>query len=182
MLSELENELLAEVKASILKPRLRHVDGLPSLEGEDLVRRFATEAPAVYVALQPFTVRDGKATVRFGLAGVAKNARGQKEARHGDAKAIGLNEILDALAALLDQKATPSTSWRVMGIRLMDDAVFFKNGLYVGAVDVEGVVALEKGIDASTLADFATFRIDYDVVAGAGEPPAADQLANLHLL
>lgn len=183
MLTELELELVAAVKGSALGPRLRQVDGLPSLDGDDLVKRFAAEAPAVFVAPQPFTVRDGKATVKFGVAGVAKNARGQKEARHGDAKgAIGLNEILDSLAVLLDQAATASTSWRVTGVRFMDDAVFFKNGLYVGAVDVEGLLALDKGIDEATLDDFATFRIDYDVVPGEGEPPAADQLENLHLL
>lgn len=182
MLSELENELLAAVNASALKPRLRQVDGLPSLEGEDLVRRFATEAPAVYVAPQPFTVRDGKATVRFGVAGVARNARGQKEARHGDAKAIGLNEILDALAALLDQASTASTSWRVTGVRFMDEAVFYKQGLYVGAVDVEGILALEKGIDESTLDEFAIFHADYDLAPADGTIDATDHMDNLQEL
>lgn len=176
MLAELENELIALVKASPLAARLKMVDSVPDLDADTLVKKFLTSAPAVYVAATPFTVSEGRAKVRFGLAGVAVNARGQKAARQGDASAIGMYEIVDALAILLDGAGTASTSWGVTGVNFINDDQFHRNGLYVGAVTVEGLVGLDKDIDGSTLDDFLKAFVTYDLAPADAVIEAEDRI------
>lgn len=164
MLAELEDGLVAMIRTSALGGKLATVAGLPDLDSAALVKRFGAEAPAVYVAPMDFTVADGAAAVRFGIACVARNSRSQEAARKGDGKAIGLAQIVDAVLAVMDGGCAAGTVFYVTGVSFQADEAFYAAGLYVATVAVEADgVELPRAIDDSTLALFKTFRASYDV-------------------
>lgn len=177
MLGELEDELIALVQGSVLGAKLRQVTSLPELDEENLVKRMFADAPAVYVSASPFTVTNGVAMVRFSLAGVARNARGDRAARHGDDATIGLYEIVDTLASLLDDAATAGSNWHVLGVNFLNKARFFAHGLHVGAVNIEGKVMLASLFDVDGLDAFETFHADYDLAAPDEQIDATDDVA-----
>lgn len=173
MLAETENALIALVRQAPIGQRLREVASLPDLEGESLIGRFATDAPAVYVALGSFPVANRAARLKFGLACVARNSRSHEAARQGDGKAIGLYEIIEAVMALMDGARTPDANWRVTSCDLMVDDNLYKKGIYAGVVQIEmtGEVELPDPIDEDSLSPFETFHADLDIppIEAAGE-------------
>lgn len=181
MLAECEDGLIALVKSAPVGKRLATVAGLPDLDGSNLVTRFGSEAPAVYVAPGTFGVKSGYATPRFGLACVASNSRGQEAARKGDGKAIGLYQIVEGVAAILDAGTAGGVNWSVIGVDFVADETLYKSGLHVAVVRVEAAdVELPPALDEATLALFKTFRADYDAdphesaaehAKWAGDPP-----------
>ena len=174
MLAELENGLVALVKASALARRLRAVDSLPDLTGDSLVGRFVTDSPAVYVAVASFPVKSGYARPRFGLACVASNSRRHHAARHGDGIMIGLHEMLDAVMALVDgatvQAGPTGFAFEVVSCDFIASEALFQKGVYAGVVQIQSVceVPLPNALGStadieSTLADFKTFHADFDI-------------------
>lgn len=165
MLADSENGLIALIKGSPIGARLRQVDALPDLEGDSLVQKFATDAPAAYLAPAPFQVRDRNARLQFGIACVAKNSRSHQAARQGDGMAIGLYELLEGIAALVDGARTPDALWRVVSVDFLPDERLFKAGVYAGVIRIEtaGEVELPAALDDAALADFTTFHADVDV-------------------
>lgn len=169
MLADIEDALVDLLKKSPLANRLAEVDSLPDLEGENLVSRFATKAPAIYVALGSFPITGGAARLKFGIACVAKNSRGHRSARHGDGIAIGLYEIIDAVLPLID-----GASIEIDGETMVFEAVscdqvsseaLYKNGLQVAVVQVHTTsdVDLPEVIDEGRLTEFRTFASDFDI-------------------
>lgn len=164
MLAEAENALIALIKAAPIGSKLREVASLPDLDGDSLVKKFATDAPAVYFAAAPFTVSDRLARLRFGVACVARNSRGHTAARQGDGKLIGLYEMMEAVAAVLDGATAGNTGWRVTSGDFMNDEILYKAGVYAGVVQIESYgVELPAPVDEASLAPFQTFHADYDI-------------------
>lgn len=169
MLVELETGLVAMVKNSPLGTRLRQVDSLPDLEGDSLIGRFTSDAPAVYVAMGSFPVKRGRAVPKFGVACVARNSRSQQAARHGDGIAIGLHEMLEAVMTLLDGASVTygddTVAFEVVSCDLVASEALYQKGVYAGVVQVQSVVdvQLPTFLDESALADFKTFHGDYDI-------------------
>ena len=165
MLTELENELIALIKSSALGAKVKEVDSLPQLDGQNLVKRFNTGAPAIYVAPASFGIEaSGLALPRFGIALVARNAASQKAARQGYGIAIGLYQMIDAVLGIFNGASTASCAWRPRGVDFLHEELLFQNGVYVATVKVEGgELQLPYPIDATTLAAFTTFHADYDV-------------------
>lgn len=180
MLAELETGLVALLKASPLGKRLRQIDSLPDLEGDSLVGRFVSDSPAVYVALGSFPVKGGYAQPKFGIACVAKNSRGHQAARHGDGMTVGLQEMLDAVMAIVE--TTPVTvgegedadqvTFEVLSCDQIASEALYQKGVYVGVVQIQAAsgVPLPSTLDEAALADFTTFHADYDV--DPHQPPA----------
>ena len=170
MLADLETGLVAAIKKSSLGLRLRQVDSLPDLEGDSLIGRFATDAPAIYVALGSFLVRNHYARPKFGVACVARNSRGDKAARHGDGVVIGLQEMLDAAMSVLDglrisYGENDTVSFDVVSVDMVSSEALFQKGIYVGVVQIQtsADVTLPSILEESLLADFKTFHADIDV-------------------
>lgn len=171
MLAELETGLVALVKKSPLGQRLRQVDSLPDLEGDNLVSRFLTDAPAVYVAMGSFPVRNRYARPKYGIACVAKNSRSHQAARHGDGVAIGLYEMLEAVMTLVDGTAisygqgdfAEAVSFEVVSCDLVNSEALCQKGLYVGIVQLQATAEVSLPGVLDSLADFKTFHADYDV-------------------
>lgn len=171
MLTDLELGLVALVKASALAPRLRQVDTLPDLEGDSLVARFTTDAPAVYVAMGSFPVRNGNIQPKFGIACVARNSRGHQAARHGDGVAIGLNEMLVAVMSLIDGASVAygsgdeagTLSFSVVSCDMIASEKLYQSGVYAGVVQIQSTAEVRLPAAITNLSDFKTFAADYDI-------------------
>lgn len=171
MLAELETGLIALVKQSPLGARLRQVDSLPDLDGDTLVGRFLTDAPAVYVALGSFPVRNRYARPKYGIACVARNSRSHQAARHGDGVAIGLYEMLEAVMAMVDGAPVgyaqggldEAVCFEVVSCDLVNSEALQQKGLYVGIVQLQASAEVSLPGVPDTLSDFETFQADYDI-------------------
>jgi phage gp37-like protein len=169
MLVEIETGLVALIKNSPLGERLKQVDSLPDLEGDSLIGRFVSAAPAIYVAMGSFQVKRGMAAPKYGIACVAKNSRSQQAARHGDGVTIGLQEMLEAVMALLDGASVSygddTVGFEVASCDLIASEALYQKGVYAGVVQLlpTADVQLPPFLDESALADFKTFHSDFDV-------------------
>lgn len=171
MLVELETGLVALVANSPLKSRLRQVATLPDLAGDSLIGRFTTDAPAVYVAMGSFPVKQGYARPKYGIACVARNSRSHQAARHGDGVAIGLYEMLEAVMGLIDGAtvsfgpagASETVSFEVLSCDLVNSEDLYQKGLYAGVVQIQSTAEVKVPVDLGALADFQTFHADYDI-------------------
>lgn len=167
MLAEIETGLIELLKASPLKQRLRQIDSLPDLEGDSLIGRFATDAPAVYVAMGSFPVKDRNIRPKYGIACVAKNSRSHQAARHGDGVTIGMYEMLEAVMELVDGVdivfGDNATSFEVTACDLIASEALFQKGIYAGVVQVQSIAEVPLAGVTEHLADFKTFHADYDV-------------------
>jgi hypothetical protein len=169
MLADAENALVARIKESGIGSKLRIVDTLPDLEGDSLVKRFVNDAPACYVAPSPiFKIVDGVMEVSFGIACVARNAAGQNATRKGDGKIIGLYELAEYIASLINGFKAGEIPLYATSIALMNEAMIFNAGLQVAIVRVEGSVMLDSSIDEEGLADFLTMNSQLDIEPFAG--------------
>ena len=144
MLAEIETALIAHIKNSALGAKLRDVAGLPDLSGDSLLKRFTTDAPAIYVAPASFPVESRCAKLRFGLACVARNRRSPTAARLGSGAGdpVGLYEMLESAAALFEDAQVSKSMWKVLGIDFLNDDLFYRAGVAVGAVQIESRVKM----------------------------------------
>ncbi len=164
MFSTMESGLVSMVKQSALAQKIARVDTLPDLDGDNLVKRLAADAPAVYVvAGHPYKAESGTLIVPFGLACVARNARGHEDARRGDGKIIGLYTMLESVLGLAENGKAGGYTWRVAGVDFMNDGKLVDAGLTVGVVRIDTSAEMPAGIDETALADFTTLRADYDL-------------------
>lgn len=164
MLTEAENGLIYFIKSRQVGSKLREVASLPDLDGESLINKFYSDAPAVYVTPGNFQVRDQTVFLKFGIACVARNSRGHKEARQGDGKLIGLYEMMEAIASALDRAVIGDIAWYVSGGDFISDEKLYNAGVYAGVVQIESPgVTLPSPIDESSLGEFVTFHADIDI-------------------
>ena len=167
MLAEIETGLVDLLKASPLKQRVRQIDSLPDLEGDSLIGRFTTDAPAVYVAMGSFPVSNRNARPKYGVACVARNSRGHQAARHGDGVTIGLYELLDAVMELVDGAdiayGDNTVSFEVINCDLVTSEALFQKGIYAGVVQIQSIAEVPFSGVTERLADFKTFHADYDI-------------------
>jgi hypothetical protein len=179
MLAELELELIGAVKASPVFAKVREIAAMPDDKPEVLVRKFAAQAPAVYVVAGNSAIGDQKEKLRFDLVCIASNSRGNDAARHGDGQTIGLYQMRDALIAFLDGHKTTGAVWYAKSFDFAKAAVWRDNGLTVGSLQLETTV-MQAGLDVSALDSFITFQADYDAdphqpqsehIKWAEEPP-----------
>lgn len=166
MLAEMENGLVALLKASALKQFMTVIDTLPDLDGDTFVKKLAAEAPGIYVAIGKIDPRDGVLRAGFGLACTARNARGHAAARQGDTKTVGVYQMMESVMAVVHGVTAGGATWLVAGVEMLSDEKLYANGLTVGVVSVETTVTMPLGIDAAmlaALADFKVFHADYDI-------------------
>jgi hypothetical protein len=165
MLAESEDGLIALVKKSALAGRLAKVGALPEVDGEALVKRFGTDAPAVYVSPGQIEIKDDTLRLHYGIGCVARNAAGQAAARKGDGNTIGLYQIIEGVVALAHGARVADYNWVVVDAKPIHDELLAKNNLHVAVVTVRtaGWIDMPPALDEAALADFIRFRADYDL-------------------
>src|SRR3990167_4090370 len=162
MLGDLENQLIALIKASPLGLRLKTVDSLPDTPDKDVIKRWGVDAPAAYVIAMDGSISQAVATPQFVVVMVARNARGHQAARHGDGKTVGLYEMLDAGIAELHGGQTDAASWQVSRYQFMQEAALREQGLHVALVQIQADVDPPQK-DAVNLGEFLEFHADIDI-------------------
>lgn len=174
MLGRHENALLGALKTHRdIVPKVRTVDTLPKLVGDDLLKKYVTDAPALYIVPGRFNVRDELAILEFTVAGVIRNVAGHSQARKGDNIDIGCDHlVILAIRALNGQKLGDCT-WYLASGEMVDDDIFQKAG--INAVEMKFVgtpIALDAdyGEDQlQELGDFLHFHADIDLPPTAGD-------------
>lgn len=170
MLAAAENALIAGLRAHALyqAKMLRLVDSLPKLGAEDLLRRYATDAPALYVLPGSLRVRDDLAYLIFTVAGVVRNVAGPAQARKGDGIDLGCDHLLIAATQAIHAKRLGDLGWSLVSAEMVDDDIFDKTG--VAAVEMtfeSGGMALPAEFALGDLDSFETFHADIDVAPHA---------------
>ena len=169
MITLIEDDIIARVKTHF-GPVLRTADSVPGpLNSEETLKKMLRAAPAVFVLFaggrNPAPGKNlPEIQGRWVLYIVTAHAGGQADRRRGDGRQIGAYEIIEQLVPLLDGFCPANES----ALDLVDI-----NNLYSGSIDNQGVAlyALTFSVrmdlsalpDSSTLDDFLTAHVDYDI-------------------
>lgn len=170
MLAFHEDALIAALKARPgLKKALRTVGGIPAVPSEQLLRNYAVNAPAIYVAAPRLVVNDDTAVLRFTLVVMVKNAASRDQARKGNQVELGIDQLFTLLCRTVNGKRIGDTSWAVKSAEYADDDLFVSQSLTVLEVAVEsGTVELPfEDADDLELDDLNSVHIDMDIVPHA---------------
>jgi hypothetical protein len=171
MLTKLETGLVELFKNSALAKRLRMIESLPDLDADSLVNRFYSDAPAIFIALGSFPVKDRTARPKFGLACVARNSRSHQAVRHGDGVQIGLLDMIDLTMAFADSATVTfnngqdRVSFEVTGCDMISSEPLFQKGVYAAIVHIQTTGEVMITADLDDLSEFKTFHADYDIDA-----------------
>jgi phage gp37-like protein len=130
VLAELEAALVDVIKASALGKCLRMIGTLPHEPEKDVLRRWATDAPAIYVVPCDGEVNTKELLTPFVLVLVAKNASGHEQARRGDLNTIGLYAMLEHSISVLHRATVAGVRIQCSQYSFLQDEELTKNGLY----------------------------------------------------
>lgn len=178
MLAASENALIAALQGHALAvaKRLR-VDSLPKLGTKDLLARYATDAPALYVLPGTLRMAEDNAVLMHTVAGVVRNVRGHASARKGDGIDVGLDHLLVIATQRIHARRLGDVAWRLVSAAVVDDELFDSTGLAAIEMSFEGgPVELPAEVAFADLADFETFHADVDVAPHAGAQEYASWL------
>lgn len=174
MLAIAENALVDRLKTHRdIGQKVRTVATLPKIFGEDLLKKYIADAPALYVVPGRFTVKDSQATMRFTVAGLVRNVAGHEKARKGDGIDIGCDHLATlAIRALHDQRVGDCT-WFVTGGEMADEELFSKSGLSAIELTLESSaveLSADYGVEQLVQLDnFTRFHADIDIPPHAGD-------------
>lgn len=179
MLASLENALLQALKNHRdVKRLVNAVSTLPQVQLNDLVKRYAFDAPALYVVPGRFVVRDDCMVPTFTVAAVVRNAAGHEAARKGDGIALGVDHLLILAVRALNGHRLGNCSWRMTAGAMVDDDLFFAAGLTGLEMTFEGsAVELDADYGADELDDLLQVHADVDIDPQAGAAEHAKWLA-----
>ena len=174
MLAAAENALIARLAGHRdIKRLVRTVATLPKLTSEALLKRYALDAPALYVIPGRFVVKDNLATLRFTVAGVVRNVAGQAQARKGDGIDLGCDHLVALAIRALNDQVVGDCSWLVTAGEMVDDDIFDSAGVAAVEITLESTpVALDFDYGEAQLAeldDFNALHADMDL-----SPQASD--------
>lgn len=170
MLAAHEDALIAALKVRPgLVNTLRVVGGIPAVPTNELLRNYATGAPAIYVAAPRLVVNGDTAVLRFTLVIMVRNVASRDQARKGNVVELGIDQYFTLLCRTVNGKQIGDTSWKVMSAEYADDDLFVQHGLTVLEVAIEsGTVELpyEDGPDLE-LDDLKAVHADFDIAPHA---------------
>ena len=173
----LEDLLLAELKTATVN-RVREVKALPGRLSDDLPRRMAADAPALYVTLAGGR-RNSSGTSpavsgRWGVYAVTNHANSQEARRRGDSRVIGAYERLElAVTGVHDRTFQGYGTAQLLEVENLFSGAFEGRQLTVYGAVFNLPTDLYRETDAA-LDDFETFDTDYDWAPPGGQVDAED--------
>ena len=170
MLAAQENALIAALKEHRhIKQLVRTVGTLPKVMGKELLQRYTSDAPALYVVPGRFRVRDGVLLPTFTVAAVARNVAGQEQARKGDGLDLGVDGLMVLAIRALHGHRLGDCDWSLTSGEMVDDEVFFSAGLSALEMVFEGSpIELTPDYGLAELDDFLRLHGDVDLAGMAG--------------
>lgn len=170
MLAAHENALIAALKARPgLQNSLRKVDSIPNVAFKELLKTYQADAPAVYVAAPLLIANNGDHQLRFTLVVMVANKASRQDARHGNAVAVGIDQLFTLVCRTVHGKRIGETTWSVTRAQYADDELFVQHGLTALEIAIEsGTVELpyEDAPDLP-LDDLKTVQLDMDIAPHA---------------
>lgn len=168
-----EKAILEALRSLDATKRVATIQTLPKLFGDDLLRKYVADAPALYVVPGRIAFSTGQATMKFTVAGVVRNAGGHERARQGDGIDIGCDHLMLMALVALDGKRLGNCSWNAETAEMADDALFEKSG--IAAVEIVFVgTPIDTPTDMSDAAfaeldDFTRMHADMDIPPHASD-------------
>lgn len=153
-----------------ISQKVREVARLPQLDVEQLLQRYAQDAPAFYLLPGSFRTEDDGMVLTMPIAGVVRNVGGAERAFAGDGIDLGLDHLLTLAIRALHWHRIAGVDWRVVRGEIVDDPIFDKAGVAAIELTLESsLLALDADWPIEDLASFRTFHADVDLAPLAGE-------------
>lgn len=165
MIKESELALLALINQSPIRPFIRNeASPLPAVPDKDVLERWRTEVPGVYVVALDGEVGEAHVTSPFAVVVVAQHAGTTTAARQGDRRMIGLYDMLRMLVASIHgQRSSDVGCWYCGKYQFLQDPALRDHNLDAALLLVTGVADI-PAIDTSDLADFNELYTSWGVV------------------
>lgn len=165
MIKEAELVLLDLINNSPLRPFIRNeASPLPAIPDKDVLARWKTEAPGVYVVALDGEVGQATVNAPFAIVVVAQHAGTTTAARQGDRRMIGLYEMIRLLVASIHgQRSSSAGCWYVGKYQFLQDPALRDHNLDVALLLVTGAAEIPE-IDVSDLTDFNELYNSWGVV------------------
>lgn len=165
MIKESELALLALINQSPIRPFIRNeASPLPAIPDKDVLERWRTEVPGVYVVALDGEVGQARVTAPFAVVVVAQHAGTTTAARQGDRRMIGLYDMLRMLVASIHgQRSSDVGCWYCGKYQFLQDPALRDHNLDAALLLVTGVADI-PAIDTSGLADFNELYTSWGVV------------------
>lgn len=183
MIKESELALLALINQSSIRPFIRsEASPLPAIPDKDVLERWRTEAPGVYVVALDGEIGEANVIVPFAVVVVAQHAGTTTAARQGDRRMIGLYDMLRMLVASIHgQRSSDVGCWYCGKYQFLQDPALRENNLDAVLLLVTGIADI-PAIDISDLADFNELYTSWGVVPREeqGGKPLCEALITLN--
>ncbi|MGL4709436.1 MAG: hypothetical protein ACRCWH_14610 [Aeromonas veronii] len=164
MIKDAELALLGLINNSPLRPFIKNeASPLPAIPDKDVLARWNTEAPGVYVVALDGEVGQANVSAPFAIVVVAQHAGTTTAARQGDRRMIGLYEMLRVLVASIHGQRGDAGCWYVGKYQFLQDPALRDHNLEVALLLVTGAIDIPE-IDISTLPDFNELYTSWGVV------------------
>lgn len=168
-----ENALVDALKGHRDIPsKVRTVDTLPKVIDNDLLKRYLTDAPALYVVPGQLKVEDSNGVLEFIVVGIVANAAGHAQARKGDGVDIGCDHLLILAVRALNEQKLGQCTWSLASAQMANDEIFVQSG--ISAIEMKFVgspipLPYDYGEEQlQELDDFLRFHADIDLSPLAG--------------
>lgn len=183
MIKECELALLDLINKSPLRQFIRNeASPLPAIPDKDVLARWNTEAPGVYVVALDGEVGEANVVAPFALVAVAQHAGTTTAARQGDRRMIGLYDMISMLVGSIHgQKSSQVGCWYCGKYQFLQDPALRDHNLDVALLLVKGIAEIPE-IDISDLADFEQLYASWGVVPREEQEgrPLCEALINLN--
>lgn len=171
MLAAAANAFVAALRGHrAIKDVVRAVDRLPKLELEELLKRYAADAPAFYVLPGTLRVVEGDCfVITQSIGAVVRNVAGPDQAFQGDGIDIGVDQLLLLATRALHAHTLAGCSWNLVRAEMEDDPLFDAAGVAAMSITFESTpIEIDADWQLGELDDFKHFHTDYDLPAHAG--------------
>ncbi|MBI2769993.1 MAG: hypothetical protein HYX47_10245 [Burkholderiales bacterium] len=112
-----------------IQPVVRLVERMPQLEVEELLKKYAADAPAFYVLPGSLTVDEDCVIVTIPVAAVVRNVGGAEAALAGDGQDIGVDQLLVLGARAIHGHDLGGCNWNLVRAEMEDDTLFDQAGV-----------------------------------------------------
>lgn len=183
MIKESELALLALINQSPIRPFIRsEASPLPAIPDKDVLERWRTEAPGVYVVALDGEIGEANVIVPFAVVVVAQHAGTTTAARQGDRRMVGLYDMLRMLVARIHgQRSSDVGCWYCGKYQFLQDPALREHNLDAALLLVTGVADIPT-LDTCDLADFNELYTSWGVVPREeqGGKPLCEALITLN--
>jgi len=174
MIISTTQQIIDLIKASALKTKLRDIDELPGRLTDEILNRWMTTTPSVYVAFVGGREAGDSNDAAFNASWVVYVVTDPKN----DARVLGPDDILNVMVPVLHGATiTDVGTLRASRIDNLFSIKKDKKGARVHAVTLTiPNFTFEYTMDLNALSNFKTYHAEHSMAPGNDEPAAVDNV------